>query len=348
MSETPRVSPLKGLRYRLEWFLCLVMVRTIPRLPRALSVSLAQGLGALAYFLDRRGRSVALANLSVVFGSRYSEAERRGIARRSYQNFARTMLDLFWGRRLTRENWREHLLVNVDAAEFRKECQAQGAVLMCIHWGNFEWASLACGFMDIPTTIVTETFKNPSLSQFFSEGRAVAGHTIIPQENSMIRLLKVVKRRGMAGMLIDLTLHPDQAAVAIDTFGRKMSVTFLHAVLMQRGGARMFPVHGEPLPDGRCRIVIDPPLVFPPDATPQQIAQLCWDHFEPQILKRPELYMWAYKHWRYRPRNVPASEYPFYANVSSKFEKLLENPPVSSQKRAPASANGETKTNPSI
>ncbi|MEI6352038.1 MAG: lysophospholipid acyltransferase family protein [Verrucomicrobiota bacterium] len=348
MSETSRVSSLKALRYRLEWFLCLIMVRTIPLLPRKCCVALAGGLGSLAYCVDRRGRTVALANLAAAFGSLYSEAQRKAIARCSYRNFARTMLDLFWGTRLNRENWRDYLVVDIDADAFREECQAQGAVLMCIHWGNFEWASLACGFMDIPTTIVTETFKNPSLSQFFFEGRGVAGHTIIPQENSMIRLLKVVKRKGMAGMLIDLNLRPDQAAVAIEGFGRKMSVTFLHAVLMQRGGAKMFPVHGEPLPDGRCRVVIDRPLTFPPDASPQQIAQLCWDHFEPRIRERPELYMWAYKHWRYRPRSASPADYPFYANVSSKFEKLLVNPPVSSQKRAPTSVGEETKTNPSV
>ena len=328
------LSFLKRLRYRLEWLFCLTLVRLIPRLPRPICLAVARGLGSLAYRFDGRGRRVALANLEAAFGTRFTAAERVTIARRSYQNFARTMLDLFWGRLLTRENWREHLVVDVDPDVFRQQCQAQGAVLMCVHWGNFEWASLACGFMDIPTTIVTETFKNPRLSDFFSEGRAIAGHTIIAQENSMIRLLKVVKRRGMAGMLIDLTFRPDQAAAAIETFGRKMCGTFLHAVLAQRGGARLFPVHGVPLPDGRCHVIIDPPLDFPPEATPQEISQLCWDHFEPRIREQPELYMWAYKHWRYRPRAARPEEYPFYANVSSKFEKLLAAPPAASKKRA--------------
>ena len=85
----------------------------------------------------------------------------------------------------------------------------------------------------------------------------------------------------------------------------------------------MVPVDGIPLPDGRCRIVINPALTLPPDANPQQIAQACWDFYESRIRERPELYMWAYKHWRYRPRDAAPGDYPFYANVSSKFEKLL-------------------------
>lgn len=312
----------KNLRHYVEWLACGSLAWAIPRLPRKLCVALANGLGALAYRVDQRGRRVALANLACIFPER-PEPERRRIARASYQNFARTMLDIFWGQRLTAANWQRFIEVEGDIETFRREAREHGAVSMCIHWGNFEWSSHAVGFLGVPTLIVAETFKNPRLSALFNTAREISGHTIIPQENSMIRLLKVVKRKGAAGMLVDLTLRPDQAAVPIETFGRKMCVTFLHAILAQRGGARMFPVDGIPLPDGRCRIVINPALTLPPDASPQQIAQACWDFYESRIREHPELYLWAYKHWRYRPRAAAPGEYPFYANVSGAFEKLL-------------------------
>ena len=325
----------KDLRHRLEWLACAGLAWGIPRIPRRLSVALANGLGALAYCADGRGRRVALANLACVFPER-PEPERKAIARRSYQAFARNMLDLFWGRRLTEASWQKYIEVEGDIETFRREAQEHGAVSMCIHWGNFEWASHAVGFLGVPTLIVAETFKNPRLIAVFNGSREISGHTIIPQENSMIRLLKVVKRRGAAGMLVDLTLRPEQAAVPIEAFGRKMCVTFLHAVLAQRGGARMVPVDGIPLPDGRCRIVIHPALTLPPDATLQEIAQACWDFYEPRIRERPELYLWAYKHWRYRPRAAAPGDYPFYANVSSQFEKLLAAHPTKKEAAARA------------
>lgn len=284
---------------------------------------IADLLGGAAFYLDARGRKVAFANLACVFPEK-PEAVRRYIARRSYQIFARTMLDLFWSTRLTPENWRRYIEVVVDEEGFRRECHEHGAVSMCIHWGNFEWSSHAVGFLGVPTMIVAESFKNPRLGAFFKAAREVSGHTIIDQEKSMIRLLKRVKHHESAGMLVDLTLAPDQAAVPINAFGRKMCVTMMHAVLAQRGGARMFPVDGIPLPDGRCRIVINPALQLPEGANVQQIAQACWDFYESRIREHPELYLWAYKHWRYRPAAAPVSDYPFYANVSKKFEKLLQ------------------------
>lgn len=137
----------------------------------------------------------------------------------------------------------------------------------------------------------------------------------------MIRLLKHVMRGGFAGMLIDLNLPPNQATVVIETFGMKTCVTMLHAVLAQRGSAALVPVESRTQPDGTCRFTLHPPLELPEEATLPEIAQACWVFFEPQVKAQPETWMWAYKHWRYRP-GAAARTYPFYANVSSKFEKL--------------------------
>jgi Kdo2-lipid IVA lauroyltransferase/acyltransferase len=279
-------------------------------------------LGWLAYYCDRRGRSVALANLAIAFGDRHSPAELARIARKSYRNFGRTVCDLFWSPRLTAANYRRY--IEVENGEILQELRARGesAVFVCIHHGNFEWASLAVGFEGTPVMIVTESFKNERVSQIFKRCREVSGHCIIPQEKSMLRLLKQVRKGGGAGMLADLNLRPSEAATVIAGFERKMCVTFLHAVLAQRGRARLVPVAGFPLRDGRCRVVIHPPLTVAPEATHQQIAQQCWDFFEPTIRAQPEYWLWAYKHWRYKPAKADC-EYPFYATARGEFERLV-------------------------
>jgi len=122
---------------------------------------------------------------------------------------------------------------------------------------------------------------------------------------------------------VDLNLRPSEAATVIDAFGMKMCVTFLHAILVQRGPARLVPAEGRSLPDGTCQVVFHEPLVIAPDATFQQIAQQCWNYFEPTIRAHPEEWLWAYRHWRYKPAQAPR-EYPFYAQVSPEFDRLME------------------------
>lgn len=310
-------------RHRLEELGCRFLAWTIPKLSRKSCVSLARAVGALAYCLERRGRRVALANLECAFGDRFSEKQRRVIARASYQNFARTMLDLFWAPVLTADNVDDY--IPFEGIEMLKERHARnpgGSICLCPHFGNWEWSSLAAGFHGFHATIVTETFRNPRLAPVFNELRQSSGQRIIPQENSLLRFFKTVKRGGAVAMLPDLTLPPTQAATVIEAFGLKMCVSRVHALLIKRAGALAFPVQSDPRPDGRCLVRIHPPLQFAPDATTQQITQECWDAIEPWIRARPECWLWPYKFFRYKPGKADRA-YPFYANESAKFEKLL-------------------------
>ncbi|MEA3189390.1 MAG: Kdo2-lipid lauroyltransferase/acyltransferase [Chthoniobacter sp.] len=312
----------KRTRYRIEWLLCEALAHFVPLWPRWLCTAAAHLLGSVGFRFDQRGRIVAVANLEAAFGTRYTPKQREQIARDSYRNFARTMIDLFWSPRLSAQNFSKQIaLEGVEVLQKLKE-EARGAVLMCVHQGNFEWTSLACGFHGFPTMIVAEDFKNPLLAPIFRRLRQTSAHQIIEQDRSMIRLLKHVKRGGFAGMLIDLNVRPEQAAVIIETFGLQTCVTMLHAVLAQRGHAALVPLDSRPFPDGSCRAILHPPIEVPEGATLAEISQICWNYFEPWVRESPESWMWAYKHWRYKPREAQR-EYPFYANESSKFEKLL-------------------------
>src|SRR5919198_4738815 len=90
----------KKIRYRLQWLGLTFATKFVPLLSRKACYRLALLLGSLAASLDRRGRRVALSNLSVAFGDEISAEGRAQIVRESYQHFARTMLDFFWNPRL--------------------------------------------------------------------------------------------------------------------------------------------------------------------------------------------------------------------------------------------------------
>jgi len=317
------MSPWKSFRHRLEGRGLELMAWGIPRLSRRRCVKLGLLLGDIACALDGRGRMVAHANVECAFGDRYTLAQQKKIVRSSYRNFARTMLDLFWGQNLTPANYRDYLrLEGFETLCDRHARSRGGSIMFCVHQGNWEWASLAFGFAGLPAVIVAENFKNPLVTEIFNRLREVSGHTIIPQENSMLRLLKTAKRGGATGMLLDLSLHPIQAATVIEGFGLKMCVTVLHAILAQRAGTLLIPVETAPLPDGTCRVIAHPPVELPVGAKPREIAQRCWDVFEPILRANPHGWLWPYKHFRYRPRNA-THHYPAYANDSSEFEKLL-------------------------
>lgn len=319
------LSRAKRFRYRLEWLAVMLGVKLVPLMSRRGCYEFGGMLGALAASIDRKGFRVAVANLEAAFGDRYNDRERATIARESYQHFARTMLDLFWSPRLTRENFTKYVdvttLDEVTAAA-KAENPELSAIVACYHYSNFEWLSLASGFRGLNAAIIAQRFKNPLLDPIFKRLREQSGHETIPQERAVVRFLRALKRKGRVAMLVDLTVSPSEGAVAIDCFGLKTSVTLAHAWLHEKTGAPLVPAHCEPLPGGKYRLVFHPILTAPPGATHQQVAQMCWDSLEPYVRENPAPWLWMYKHWRYKPADADRA-YPFYANPHRKFDKVI-------------------------
>ena len=289
-------SPWKSLRHQLEWLGVRLLAFLVPCLSRPVAVRLGRISGALAARFDLRGRRVALSNLEAAFGDRFSAAERARITRRSYQQFASTMIDLFWNPRINQKNYRE--LIEFEGwDEFARTVGPTGpCIIAACHYGNFEWFSLAAAYAGLVATIVSQEFKNPLLDPIFNRLREQSGHQFVQREGAIVRLYKTLRRGGTAAILVDLTLHPRQPSVAIDCFGMKMSVTYAHAWLHRRTGLPIVPVHQVPLPGGRCRVVFHPMLEIPEGATDQEIAQLCWDQFEPVVRQDPTPWLWMYKY----------------------------------------------------
>jgi KDO2-lipid IV(A) lauroyltransferase len=178
----------KRIRYRLEWIGLLLAVKLIPLLSRRSCFHLAQMLGAVISIFDRHGYKVALNNLEVAFGNQFPIHERRKIARQSFQHFARTMVDLLWSPRLTRENFSRY----IELENFEETARGTGpscsVMIACYHYSNFEWLSLACGFLDLKGTIISEEFKNSLLDPIFKKLREQSGHELIPRERGLTRL----------------------------------------------------------------------------------------------------------------------------------------------------------------
>ncbi|HEV2806093.1 MAG TPA: hypothetical protein VGW57_14310 [Chthoniobacterales bacterium] len=314
----------KSLRHRVEWFFVRLGAVVTPLFPRRLVEAIGSSFGWLASFFDREGRRVALDNLEHVFGSALTVAERKKIVRQSYRHFARAMTDLFWSPRLTAENFSE--LVEFSGLEqWSAELEDGKPVIWgCHHFSNFEWMATSVGLSGRRSVIMAQEFKNPLLDPTFIALRQWGGHRVVTRQGSLLHLYRALRRGERVAIFADLTISAKIPSVVIDCFGMKRCVSFAQAWLHQRTGAPIINAHMEPLPDGRYRLVFHPPLNLPPGASAREIAQACWDQFEPVVRRNPAPWMWMYKHWRYRPESADPSAYPSYANVSPHFEKRLK------------------------
>lgn len=314
----------KRQRYRLERIGLLAASRIVCRLPWRAVGPLASVVGALFFTVDRHRREVTLANLRCAFGSRYSERELHAIGRKSYGVFARTALELLWSPNLSKETL--DTIITTEGLDPMPQHGARhrSALYFCLHAGNFEWLSqITCRhFGNFP--VIAQNLKNPLLGPLFDGWRSALGQEIMPQKGAMLRTIRHLREGGKMGMLIDLNLKPSEGPVVIRQFGRLLTpVTRLPAELAVRNGAALVPVLCLPRPDGGYIVRYLPELHVMPDASAEQLAQACWDALEPHLHEHPELWLWSYKHWRYRPEGRQGEGYPFYSSCDDSYQELL-------------------------
>jgi Kdo2-lipid IVA lauroyltransferase/acyltransferase len=313
----------KQFRYRLEWFGLTAAAWVIRRLPYDTLEPLSSFLGSLVYAIDRRGRDVALENLRVAFGNRHSVEEREVIACKSYENFARTMLCLFWSPNLTRDNYRDYIRVDGLESDPAHLDPGRSGVYFLGHFSNFEWLALFSAYALMPGILIAQAFKNPALNPIFDSIRSGTGHQMISRERALIRMLKFVRQGGKVGAAADLSVDPRLGAIPIRCFGLWTAGSPMAALLSTRENAPLFLAEMNPEPDGKFRMVLHRRLELSGNAGPQEITQRCWDALEKLIRARPDLWLWNYKQWRFRPARAAKSQYPAYAHVAPRFDRML-------------------------
>jgi KDO2-lipid IV(A) lauroyltransferase len=290
------------MRHRLEY----LAVRGVQLVVRLLSLRAVRRLGELLgrafYAADVVHRRIALANLRVAFPGR-SEAERTAIARAMFKHFGRLLLELLKYASLSREQ--KLALVEWEGEERVRLAYAQGkGILFCTgHFGFWEQQALAHALKFEPMAVMARPLDNPALHELLERIRTSNGNPVLYRRGAVRKALRLLAEGKGVGILIDQHMtSPD--AVYVDFFGRPAATTSTLAALAIRTGAPVIPLFAEPLPDGRYRMIYEPPVQPPPGDSPdavRQLTQRCTDVLEMHVRRRPELWLWMHRRWRDAP-----------------------------------------------
>lgn len=294
----------------------------VPLLPRKALLGCADALGNLVYEMDSRGRPVALANLRLALGAERTEEELTRIARASYRNMARTMLDLFWSERINAGNIWDFLTLEEHPGMVALRKTGKPILFNGFHYGNWEFSLVLYGYAGQQAATLINDFKNPLVGEIINRLRRKSGQETISRDGSAIKLIKRLKRGHSSGMLMDQALRPEWPSVAVDFFGLPVCVSVMVVEMAARTGIPMVHFWCRPEPDGRYTMVVGEPLTVPKGAHPLEHVQHSMRILEDIVRAQPEYFVWNYKLWRYRPKETDLP-YPYYANGSGAFEKRL-------------------------
>lgn len=114
-----------------------------------------------------------------------------------------------------------------------------GAVIVCMHFGNWDLGAGAAAARGYPLTVVAETFEDPRLDAMVVGARERLGMNLVRLEKAGPSLLRALKQNGLLALLIDRPTPAD--GVRVTFFGEEVEVPAGPARLALRTGAAVIP-----------------------------------------------------------------------------------------------------------
>ncbi len=305
-------------------------MRGVPRFSFQAMQHIGGAIGSMAYFLLAEPRRIAMANLDIAFGESLTLAEKRRIARSAFENFAMTMVSLFWMPRLNRRNIHDLIAWNEADLDRVRGILTNGRGVMFVgpHYGNWELMGQLMSQRGFPITTAVQQARNPVVSETINRLRGSAGLRIMPQRFAGIRILKALKRGECSLVLVDLNATRHGGAFWTDFFGLPVLTNSAIAGLAVRANAAVIPIVSIPRKGDRALAIIGEEITadapVDDDDAIQQISRKALRFCEEIIRNDPRHWLWTYKRWKRRP-SAEQGGFPYYSKYDpSRLEGVRE------------------------
>lgn len=264
---------------------------------------LGDAVGALLFLLLGSRRHIALTNLRLCL-PRLSEAERRKLARRHFQAYARSVLErgiLWWGSaaRLQR-------LVVFEPGVPLQDFKAGPVILLCPHFVCLDVAGAAIA-MHTPGCSIYTSQRNRAFDQALRRGRSRFHPVRLFSRSEGIKpILRAMRERLPFFMLPDMDFGLRESEF-VPFFGVSAATLTAPARIAAATQAKVIPVVATFLPRYRgWKVKFYPAWENYPGDDIIAATRRMNAFIEERVLEAPAEYFWAHKRFKTRPPGMPS------------------------------------------
>jgi len=264
----------------------------------------------LFYHFSGKNRLITLHNLIRSFPEK-SLPEITRIAKNVYLNLGTAAAEFFEIPYLTEENMSEWVKLEGLENYTKALSKKKGILFYTGHLGNWELGGACLGLHSLHVNVIYRALDNPVLEDFVAWFRTHTGHKVIPKGGAARKIIKLLKKNEMIGILIDQNVSWREG-VFVDFFGRPASTTTGLAALALQTEAAVIPVFIIRLEDGTYKIIIYKEVKITKtddyEADLFENTQRFTDIIEDVVMKYPDQYFWLHQRWKTKKSQVPVNK----------------------------------------
>ena len=292
----------------LEFFSVWLLVQVFGLLPRPLSRRLGAAVGALAYIVLGRLRSVGERNLELAFPS-LDGKERTQLLKKLYRNLGWQMAEFCQMPSYTRANSARFLRCEGLDHYVKAQSAGRGVLIVTGHLGAWELSSFYHSLMGYPMSMVIRRLDNARLDRYVNRIRCLHGNRVLHKDDFARGLIGAMRKGETVGILMDTNMTPPQG-LFVDYFGHAACTASGLARVAAKTGAAVLPgfmVWEEAEQAYVLRFGEQLELSSTVDAEADVIAntQLCTAAIENWVWRYPDQWLWVHRRWKTRPPGEP-------------------------------------------
>jgi len=288
----------------LEFAVVWVLIHLLGLLPRGVARAVGAGIGALAYRLVPRLRSVGMKNLEVAFPE-WSAAQQEDTLRRLYRKLGWLLAEFCQMPKYTRENSQSFLRYDGLEHYLAARDKGKGVLIVTGHLGAWELSSFYHSLMGYSMSMVIRRLDNARVDGLVNHIRCLHGNRVLHKDDFARGLLGAMRQGETVGILMDTNMTPPQG-VFVPFFGKPAcTASGLARVALKTGAAALpgFMLWEEA--ERKYVLHFGDEIVF--DRTGDDEADTvantakCTAAIEDYVKRYPDQWLWVHRRWKTRP-----------------------------------------------
>jgi KDO2-lipid IV(A) lauroyltransferase len=292
------------LRYRLEYALVWVLVKSVGLLPRPLARAKGISFAWIVYLLHGKLRRVGMRNLALAFPEK-TPRERRKILRGEFTSLGRQIAEVCLFPRYTPENVSKIVVYEGFENFERALARKKGVLFLTAHLGAWELSAFAHSLYGYPLNIVMRPLDNPYIDRLTRAYRTMHGNKAVDKDFAR-GLIAAMRKGETVGVLMDTNMIASQG-VFVDFFGIKACTASGIARVALKTDAAVVPgftIWDPALKKYRLRFDPAVKLIRTADREADVIANtaLFTKIIEDYVRRYPDQWLWVHRRWKTRPK----------------------------------------------
>ncbi|MEN3291381.1 MAG: Kdo2-lipid lauroyltransferase/acyltransferase [Burkholderiales bacterium] len=272
-------------------------------LPLPLLGRFGEAVGTLLFVLVRSRRAITLTNLRLCMPE-LSEVERRAIAKKHFQAYARSILErgiLWWA-----PEARLRQLIQVEPGVPLEAMQSGPTILLCPHFVCLDVAGAAVA-MEATACSIYSPQKNRTFDAALRKGRLRFRPQRLFSRAEGVKPIIRAMREGLAFFMLPDMDFGAKDAEFVSFFGTPAATLTAPARIAAATGAKVIPVVATFLPDYRgWKVRFYPAWENYPGGDVVTATRQMNAFIEERVLEAPAEYFWAHKRFKTRPPGEPS------------------------------------------